>query len=325
MKRSLVTGGHGFIGSHLALALVERGDTVTVLDSGPAEGSGLAEHGIAAQVEVIGGSVGDAELCGTILSTDQYDTVFHLAAQTLVGSAQADPASTLETNVRGTWTLLEACREADVPAVVVASSDKAYGPSADLPYVEDAELRPASPYEASKAAADVLARSYWGSHGLPVAVTRLANVFGGGDRNFSRIVPEAVTAAIDGRRPVIRSDGSPERDYLYIADAVAAYLAVESAVGAGGPGAGEAFNAGTGVSHSVREIVDTVADETATEVEPDWQGEGTPPGEIDRQYVNATKLVQMTGWRPQVGLEEGIARTVAWYREHPEVRPAAAR
>ncbi len=322
VKRSLVTGGHGFIGSHLARGLLERGDSVTVLDVAPTESSALALHGVAAEVEVFTGSIEDATLVGGILTTDQYDTVFHLAAQTLVGPAQRTPAATFETNVRGTWTLLEACRAAEIPAVVVASSDKAYGPSEELPYREESELRPASPYEASKAAADVLARSYWRSHRLPVAVTRLANVYGGADLNFSRIVPEAVTAALDGRSPVIRSDGSPERDYLYVADAVSAYLAVESAVGAGGPAAGEAMNAGTGEAHSVRDVLELVAEAADTDLTPEWQGSGTPPGEIDRQFVDARKLKTMTGWRPGVAIEEGIAKTVAWYREHPEVRPA---
>ena len=145
--------------------------------------------------------------------------VFHLAAQTIVGTAADSPAPTFDANVRGTWTLLEACREHGVEAVVVASSDKAYGAHDELPYREDFALRPTAPYEASKAAADLIARSYWHSYGLPVAVTRFANIYGGGDTNFSRLIPEAVSAALDGRPPVLRSDGSPERDFLYVEDA----------------------------------------------------------------------------------------------------------
>ena len=162
--------------------------------------------------------------------------------------------------MRGTWTLLEACRRAEVPAVVVASSDKAYGPSEELPYREDMQLRPASPYEASKAAADAIALSYRPAYGLPVAVTRFANIYGGGDLNFSRLIPEAVAAVLDGRRPLIRSDGSPERDFLYVDDAVAAYLAIEHAVGAGGPAAGEAFNAGGEQPALGAEVLETIAD-----------------------------------------------------------------
>ena len=238
--------------------------------------------------------------------------------------AMADPAATFETNVRGTWTLLEACRRADVPAVVVASSDKAYGPQEELPYREERQLRPASPYEASKAAADVIALSYWRGFGLPVAVTRFANVYGGGDLNFSRLIPEAVCAVLESRRPVIRSDGSPERDFLFVDDAVAAYLAIEHAVGAGGPAAGEALNAGGGEPHSVREVLELIGVTAGTGIEPDIRGLGNPEGEIDRQYVDAAKLRKLTGWAPQVELSDGLRRTLGWYREHPGVRPAAS-
>ena len=169
----------------------------------------------------------------------------------------SDPVATFESNVRGTWTLLEACRRADVPALVVASSDKAYGPHDELPYREDFTLQPASPYEASKAAADAIALSYRHAYGLPVAVTRFANIYGGGDLNFSRLIPEAIVAVLEGRRPLIRSDGSPQRDFLYVDDAVAAYLAIEHEVGAGGPAAGEAFNAGGERPHSVAEVLET--------------------------------------------------------------------
>ena len=324
MKRSLVTGGHGFVASHLATALLARGDSVTVLDRGSPPVSGLALQGVEAEVETIRGDLCDSELVEAVISAGEFDTVFHLAAQTLVGTALADPAATFEANVRGTWTLLEACRGADVPAVVVASSDKAYGPPEELPYRESQALRPASPYEASKAAADVIALSYRRGYGLPVAVTRFANVYGGGDLNFSRLVPEAVCAVLDGRRPVIRSDGTPERDFLFVDDAVAAYLAIEHAVGAGGPAAGEALNAGGGRPHAVLEVLELLAEVAGAELEPDIRGLGNPEGEIDRQFVDSSKLREMTGWSPQVDLRDGLARTVEWYREHPGVRPAAS-
>ena len=324
MKRSLVTGGHGFVASHLATALLQRGDTVSVLDSGLPPVSGLALQGVEAEVDLIPGDIADAELVGAVLSAGEFDVVFHLAAQTLVGPAMADPAATFDTNVRGTWTLLEACRGADVPAVIVASSDKAYGPQEQLPYREDQALAPASPYEASKAAADLIALSYHRGFGLPVAVTRFANVYGGGDLNFSRLVPEAVSAVLEGRRPVIRSDGSPERDFLFVDDAVAAYLAIEHAVGAGGPAAGKALNAGGGQPHSVREVLDLIGEVAGTGIEPDIRGLGNPAGEIDRQYVDSAKLREITGWAPRVELREGLRRTLEWYREHPDVRPAHA-
>ena len=322
MKRSLVTGGGGFVGSHLARALLERGDQVTVLDRGAtAAGSGLALQGIGAQVEVVPADLRDAEAVGATVATGEFDSVFHLGAQTLVGPAMADPSETFEANVAGTWGLLEACRRAEVPAVVVASSDKAYGPREELPYREDMQLRPASPYEASKAAADAIALSYWPAFGLAVAVTRFANVYGGGDLNFSRLIPEAIVAVLEGRRPAIRSDGSPERDLLYVDDAVAAYLAVEHEVGAGGPAAGEAFNAGGEHPHSVAEVLETIAEVSGGGLEPEYLGAGTPTGEIDRQYVDSTKLRELTGWRPEVGLSDGLRRTLEWYRHHAEARP----
>jgi CDP-glucose 4,6-dehydratase len=320
VKRTLVTGGHGFVASHLAAALLERGDSVTVLDRAKPPLSGLALQGVEAGVELVEADLRDAGAVSATLEAGEYDTVFHLAAQTLVGPAMGDPAATFEVNVAGTWRLLEACRRAEVPAVVVASSDKAYGPRAELPYREDMQLRPASPYEASKAAADAIALSYRPAFGLPVAVTRFANVYGGGDLNFSRLVPEAVLAVIEGRRPAIRSDGTPQRDFLHVDDAVAAYLAVEHAAGAGGPGAGEAFNAGGERPHSVAEVLETIAEAAGRGVEPEYLGTGSPAGEIDRQYVDSSKLREMTGWRPRVGLREGLGRTLEWYRDHPEAR-----
>ena len=321
MKRALVTGGHGFVASHLARALLERGDAVTVLDLAPPPLSGLLLQGVAPEVELVEADLCDAARVGAALEAGEFDVVFHLAAQTLVGPALADPAATFEANVRGTWTLLEACRRAGVPAVVVASSDKAYGPSEELPYREGMQLRPASPYEASKAAADAIALSYRPAYGLAVAVTRFANVYGGGDLNFSRLIPEAVTAVLDGRRPQIRSDGSPERDFLYVDDAVAAYLAIEHAVGAGGPAGGAAFNAGGERPHSVAEVLETIAALAGTGLEPEYRGAGNPAGEIDRQYVDSARLRELTGWAPAIGLEEGLARTLEWYRQHPEARP----
>jgi CDP-glucose 4,6-dehydratase len=321
VKRALVTGGHGFVASNLARALLERGDAVTVMDPGEPRRSGLALQGVAADVELLTTDVRDAEAVGATVETSEFDVVFHLGAQTLVGPAMADPAATFEANVRGTWVLLEACRRAEVPAIVVASSDKAYGPSEQLPYREDMQLRPASPYEASKAAADAIALSYRPAYGLPVAVTRFANIYGGGDLNVSRLIPEAIAAVLDGRRPQIRSDGSPERDFLYVEDAVSAYLAVESAVGAGGPAAGEAFNAGGERPYPVFEVLDLITEISGSGLDPEYLGIGNPAGEIDRQYVDSAKLRELTGWEPAVGLRDGLIRTLDWYRDHSEVRP----
>lgn len=326
MSRSLVTGAHGFVASHLVRALLERGDEVRVLDRpdpriadvGGPRLSGLDLLDLRSQVELAEGDLRDAEAVAA--AATGCDSVFHLAAQTIVGVARESPLETLEVNVRGAWNVFEACREHGIPRVVFASSDKAYGASPELPYREDFPLRAAYPYDASKAAADIIARSYANAYDVPLAVTRFANIYGGGDLNFSRLIPEATIAVLDGRPPVIRSDGSPERDFLHVDDAVAAYLAIESALDRG-EAKGEAFNAGGEHPHSVREVVDLIAAAAGTGVEPDYLGSGTPDGEIDRQCVDSTKLRELTGWSPRVALSEGLRQTLDWYRSHPEARP----
>ncbi len=328
MSRALVTGGHGFAGSHLAKALLDRGDDVRVLDRpaprqadiGGERLSGLDLLGIGGDVELAEGDLRD--LAAVEAAVAGCDSVFHLAAQTIVGVARKSPLETLEVNVRGAWHVFEACRVQDVERVVFASSDKAYGASPELPYREDFPLRAAYPYDASKAAADIVARSYANAYGLPIAVTRFANIYGGGDLNFSRLIPETVVAVLDGRAPQIRSDGSPERDFLHVDDAVTAYLAIAAALDGDGA-AGEAFNAGGERPHSVREVVELIAAAAGTGVKPEYLGAGTPDGEIDRQFVDSTKLRELTGWRPQVDLAEGLRKTLEWYREHTEARPGA--
>jgi CDP-glucose 4,6-dehydratase len=313
MRSVFVTGAYGFVGSWLVKALVARGARTTVLKRDAVVRSGLVLEGTERDVNVVRGDVRDSELIERALSEYEVDTVFHLAAQTLVGVARSSPVSTFETNIRGTWNVLEACRRVGVERVIVASSDKAYGPQDALPYRETSALEPLYPYDASKAAADLIARSYWHTFQLPVAVTRLANIYGGGDFNLSRLVPEAALAAIEGRRPVIRSDGTLERDFLYVEDAVEAYLAVCGLL-EDGRGAGEAFNAGGDSPHSVLAVVELTCAVAGTGVTADIRGKGTPPGEIARQWVDSTKLRTMSGWQPQVGLEEGLRRTVEWYR-----------
>lgn len=292
---------------------------MVAFDRGEPAISGLILQGIESEVDDITGDLRDLDALSEALSG--VDTVFHLAAQTIVGSANSSPLPTFEINIEGTWTLLEACRQRGVERVVVASSDKAYGPQEQLPYTEDYALRPTFPYDVSKAAADLIARSYWHTYGLPVAVSRFANIYGGGDLNFTRLIPEAVTAALDGRPPVIRSDGSPERDFLYVEDAASAYVAIDKTL-ARGKGAGEAFNGGWGRPHSVREVVGLICEVAGSDIEPDIRGTGNPDGEIDRQYVESAKIREVTGWQPQVDLREGLSRTLEWYREHPEARPA---
>ena len=311
----LLTGGYGLLGGWLVAALLERRANVTLVRRDDAAHSTLSLMGLEGRVNVVHGDICSEGLIARTLAEYEVDTVFHLAAQTLVPTANRAPISTFETNIRGTWLLLEACRRHDVQGVIVASSDKAYGPHRELPYREDHALQPRYPYDVSKAATDLLARCYWHTWQLPVAVTRFANLYGGGDINASRLVPEAVAAALAGRRPVVRSDGSPERDFLYVEDAVAAYLAIADALGRG-EGRGEAFNAGGGRPHRVLDVVKLICRLAGTSVEPDVRGAGTPAGEIDRQWVDYSKLRELTEWEPAVGLEEGLRRTIEWHRAH---------
>ena len=322
MSVALVTGGRGFAGAWLAKALLERGDRVVSLDKGRAERrrSTMSLLGIEDEVIDVTGDLLDGEGIRSLIVEHGVEAVFHLAAETIVGTVQASPLTGFETNVRGTWTLLDACRAEGVGRVVVASSDKAYGAHDALPYREDRPLRPTAPYEASKAAADIIARSYWPSYGLPVAVTRFVNLYGGGDVNFSRLVPEAVCAALDGRSPLLRSDGSPERDFLYVEDAARAYLAIADALDRGAV-RGEAFNAGGGRPHSVGKVVEMIIRLSGGGAGPDFRGSGNPAGEIDRQYVDPTKIRELCGFAPAVELTEGLERTIDWYRSHPDVRP----
>jgi CDP-glucose 4,6-dehydratase len=321
--RTLVTGARGFAASWLAKALLESGAEVSSLDVEGRSPTGLDLQGIAGDVNDVVGDLRDYDAALGLLRDSKVDSVFHLAAQAIVGDANTSPIPTFQTNIEGTWVLLEACRQAGVELVVVASSDKAYGPHETLPYTEVSALQPVFPYDVSKAATDLIARSYWHTFKLPVAVTRFANLYGGGDRNFSRLIPETVTAVLDGRRPVIRSDGSPERDFLHVEDAARAYLAVAEALSEGKAG-GEAFNAGWGRPHPVREVIDLICELGPHDVEPDYQGAGNPSGEIDRQYLDSTKIREEVGWEPKVDLREGIQRTLDWYEAHPEVRPAVA-
>lgn len=322
MRSALVTGGRGFVGAWLCRALLERGVEVRSFDRrGRHERpSTLAMLGADAGVEELEGDLRDGELLRRAIAEGGVDTVFHLAAETIVGTVMADPLAGFETNVAGTWTLLEACRGEAVERVVVASSDKAYGAAEELPYREESALRPSAPYEASKAAADLIARSYWPAYGLPVAVTRFANIYGGGDLNFSRLVPEAVCAVLDGRAPVLRSDGSPVRDLLHVDDAVRAYLAIADSLGRTDV-RGEAFNAGGERPYSVLEVVSEIARLGGCGIAPDVRGSGNPEGEIDRQYVDATKIAEICGFSPSVPLSEGLERTIEWYRANPGARP----
>ncbi|HEU0019377.1 MAG TPA: GDP-mannose 4,6-dehydratase [Thermoleophilaceae bacterium] len=313
----LVTGAQGFIGSWLAERLLDDGARVVVPRRDFEPDARFRTDGIDERCVVAAADIQDYEAMTRVLNEHGVDTVFHLAAQTIVGTANRSPLSTFEANVRGTYVLLEACRAVGVVGdpvarVVVASSDKAYGSHDELPYREDFALQPTFPYDVSKACTDMIARSFAATYDLPVAVTRLANVYGGGDLNWSRIVPDTCRALAKGDTPVIRSDGTPERDYLYVEDAVGAYLAIASSLDDERL-RGRAWNAGWGSPLAVREIVDRLIAVSGSDVVPDIRGNGAQHGEIDRQYLDSSAIGTELGWQPRIGLDEGLRRSYDWY------------
>jgi CDP-glucose 4,6-dehydratase len=314
----LVTGAQGFIGSWLAERLLDRGARVVVLRRDFDPESRFKTDGIDQRCIVVQADLLDYTSLLRILNEHEVEAVFHLAAQTIVGTANRAPLSTFDTNIRGTYNLLEACRAvavlgAGLRGVVVASSDKAYGEHDELPYREDFELLARYPYDVSKACADIIARSYAVTYGLPVAVSRLANVYGGGDLNWSRIVPDTARSLVEGRRPRIRSDGTPERDYLYVEDAVDAYLAIAGSL-EDPELRGRAWNAGRGSALPVSEIVQRLIAVSGVDVEPQIEGDGTPHGEIDRQLLDSTAIRETLGWSPRWELDAGLEASWEWYR-----------
>jgi CDP-glucose 4,6-dehydratase len=319
-KSVLVTGAEGFIGSWLSQRLLDEGAKVVALRRDVPSLSYFRVAGLEERCEIVQGELLDHESLMRIIDEHHIWAVFHLAAQPIVGTANRSPLSTFETNIRGTYMLLEACRATGavgdpVERIVVASSDKAYGEHEELPYHEDLALRPRFPYEVSKACADFIARSYAEAFELPVAVTRLANVYGGGDLNFSRIVPDTIQALVRGDRPLIRSDGTPQRDFIYIEDAVDAYLSVADSLER--PELrGRAWNAGNGEPISVLDLVRRLIEVSGRELEPKIDGEGTPAGEIDRQWLDSSSIRSELRWEPRWELGRGLAETYAWYDRH---------
>jgi len=265
----------------------------------------------------VSGDLTDYDALVRVLNEYDVSAVFHLAAQTIVGTANRSPLSTWDTNLRGTYTLMEACRalrltDSPLDRIVVASSDKAYGSHVELPYREDFALQPTFPYDVSKAGTDMIARSYAKTYEMPVAVTRLANVYGGGDFNFSRIVPDTCRSLIRDERPVVRSDGTPERDYIYALDAVDAYLTVADSLDRPEHW-GRAWNAGAGEPRPAIEIVNLLTEVSGKDLEPDIRGKGTPHGEIDRQFLDSTAIHEQLGWQASWALRDGLAEAYAWY------------
>ena len=318
-KSVLVTGAQGFVGGWLAERLLDGGARVVVPRRDVPSEMRFVSEGIDRRCEIVEADITDYESMLRILNEYDVKAVFHLAAQTIVGIANRSPMSTWDSNVRGTYTLLEACRSAatvatPVERIVVASSDKAYGDQKVLPYREDTPLLARYPYDVSKACTDMIARSYAVTYDLPVAVSRLANVYGGGDMNFSRLVPDTARSLVRGERPVVRSDGSPERDWIYVEDAVDAYLHIAESLD--DPSlSGRAWNAGAGLAVPVLDVVATLSRVSERDLEPDVQGTGTPEGEIDRQVLDSTEIGERLGWHPAHSLEDGLTSTWRWYEQ----------
>ncbi|GLC26695.1 NAD-dependent epimerase/dehydratase family protein [Roseisolibacter agri] len=313
-RPTLVTGATGLLGGWLVRALVDAGADVVCLVRDWVPASAVLGGDLAHRVRVVRGEIQDQALVERTLGEYEIDCVFHLAAQTVVGTANRNPVSTFDSNVRGTWTVLEACRRSPlVRAVVFASSDKAYGAHDTLPYAEDAALQGRHPYDVSKSCADLIAQSYAATYGTPVAITRCGNFYGGGDLNWNRLVPGTVRSVLRGERPVIRSDGTLVRDYFYVEDGVAAYLELAEALRARPELAGEAFNFSNELQVTVLDMTRRILEALGSDLEPDVRDEARH--EIPHQWLSAEKARRVLGWRPHYTLDEGMARTVAWYRE----------
>jgi len=316
----LVTGATGLLGSCLVKQLLDlRAEPVCLVRDWVPQ-SEFVRGGLADRVRLVRGDIRDQTQLERTIGEYEVETVVHLAAQTTVQVANRNPVSTFQTNIGGTWALLEACRRSpSVQQIVVASSDKAYGSHEHLPYAEHSPLRGRHPYDVSKSCADLLAQAYAATYRLPTAITRCGNLFGGGDLNWNRIVPGTIRSAVRGRRLIIRSDGQYVRDYFAVEDAAAATLLLGERLAADPTLAGEAFNFSYERPMTVIEIAQLVLRLMRSTLEPDIRNEAT--GEIREQYLSATKARTVLGWRPQRTLEEGLERTIAWYRAFFDQQP----
>lgn len=309
-----VTGGSGLLGGWLVRALADAGADVVCLVRDWVPQSELLGDALVRRARIVRGDVRDQQVLERSLGEYEIDTVFHLAAQTIVGVAQRNPVSTFESNIQGTWALLEACRRSPlVKSVVVASSDKAYGDQATLPYDEETPLQGEHPYDVSKSCADLIARTYAVSYGLPVAITRCGNFYGGGDLNWNRLVPGTIRSVLRGDRPVIRSDGTLIRDYFYVEDGVAANMRLAEALRQRPELAGEAFNFSNEIQVSVLALTTQILQRMGSALVPDVRDEAKH--EILHQYLSAAKARRLLDWSPGFTLPEGLDRTVAWYTD----------
>jgi CDP-glucose 4,6-dehydratase len=309
----LVTGGTGLLGSWLTEELVRRGARVVCLVRDWVPQSRLLTAGLTAKIATVYGAIEDIAVLERTLSEYEVDTVFHLAAQTIVGVANREPLATFEANIKGTWNVLEACRRVgQVSRIILASSDKAYGDCEMLPYDETTPLRGEHPYDVSKSCGDLIGRSYAVSYGLPVCITRCGNFYGGGDLNFNRLIPDTIRSTLRGRPLTIRSDGSYVRDYFYVKDGVLAYLHLAERM-ADRQLWGEAFNFSNELQISVLDMVDKILGLMGrADLKPVISNQAT--NEIKHQYLSAAKARQLLNWQPKYELATALQETIDWYR-----------
>jgi len=311
-RNVLVTGGGGLLGSWLVKYLVDAGAEVVCLIRDSVPKSNLFYSGYYSKINVVRGDLVNRYTLERVLGEYEIDTIFHLGAQTIVSIANRNPISTFESNIKGTWNLMEAARRSPkVERIVIASSDKAYGEQKVLPYTEETPLQGQFPYDVSKSCADLIAQSYHQTFGLPVCITRCGNFYGGGDLNFNRIVPGTIKSIVNNEAPIIRSDGTLIRDYIYIEDGVEAYLALaekmdDKAIH------GQAFNFSNESPVSVLDLAKKILKVMKSDFEPKILNQAS--NEIPAQYLSAAKAKKVLGWRPKYGLEDGLARTVDWYK-----------
>ncbi len=313
-RPTLVTGATGLVGSWLTRRLIEAGADVICLVRDWIPQSEVVRSQTLENVKVVRGDICDREVLERTLGEYEINTVFHLAAQTIVGIANRNPISTFESNIEGTWNTLEACRRSPaVKAVVVASSDKAYGDQEQLPYSEDTPLEGRHPYDVSKSCADLITQAYGKTYGLPVTITRCGNFYGGGDLNWNRIVPGTLRSILRGERPVIRSDGKFIRDYFYVEDGAACYmLLAEKLISDSEAVRGKGFNFSNEIQVTVTELVNLILEKMESSLTPDIRNEAS--NEIKHQYLSAERARKELGWKPLFTLDEGLAQTVDWYR-----------
>lgn len=311
-KNVFITGATGFLGSWLTKYLLEENSNITALVRDWVPKSKLISDDSINKINIVRGNIEDYLLLERILNEYEIDTVFHLAAQTIVGIANNNPLSTFESNIKGTWNILEACRiNKRIKKIIVASSDKAYGDQIELPYDENFSLIGRHPYDVSKSCADLICRSYYETYEFPVCVTRCGNFYGGGDLNFNRIIPGTIRSILNNDPPVIRSDGSFIRDYFYIEDAVLAYLVLAEKMDDKSLH-GEAFNFSNEIQITVLDLVNKIIDLMDSNLKPIILNEAN--NEIKHQYLSAKKAREILGWKPKFNLETGLKKTIDFYK-----------